>query len=200
VVVDEWPKLEDGAHSELVDEWGLENESAVEAARLSDPAEAEAARFYDTIEQDREEARRDRVDAADGFVPALLWVALITGGTLLVVYILTFANPGVRWGLQALQLTAVTTVASLNLCVVAFLDSPFSGAAGSIEPTRWNEPWPRYRATWKSRPLHHRPPATSQVARLRSPDLIVAFRQAISPQDGWGSIAREWSDRCLQWS
>ena len=51
------------------------------------------------------------------------------------IYILTFANPGIRRGLQALQLAAVTTVASLNLCVVAFLDSPFSGATGSIEST-----------------------------------------------------------------
>jgi hypothetical protein len=29
----------------------------------------------------------------------------------------------------------VTTVAALNLCVVVFLDMPFSGASGSIGPT-----------------------------------------------------------------
>ena len=135
VIEDEWPKLEEGDHSELVDDWGLESESTFRLARLSDPAEAEASRQINEIEQDREEARRDRITAADGFVPALLWVALITGGTLLILYILSFVNPGIRRGLQMLQLAAVTTVAALNLCVVAFLDTPFSGAAGSVGPT-----------------------------------------------------------------
>ena len=135
VIDDEWPKLEQGEHSELVDDWGLESEAAVRRARLADPAEEQATRLFGEVDQDRLEARRDRIQAADGFVPALLWVALITGGTLLVLYILTFANPRVSRGLQALQLTAVTTVAALNLCVVAFLDTPFSGAAGSIGPT-----------------------------------------------------------------
>jgi hypothetical protein len=135
VIDDEWPKLAEGEHSELVDDWGIENQAAVQQADFADPAEAESAQLVDQIEQDREQARRDRIAAAEGFVPALLWVALITGGTLLVLYILTFVNPGVRRRLQMLQLAGVTTVAALNLCVVAYLDTPFSGSSGSIGPS-----------------------------------------------------------------
>ena len=135
VIEDEWPKLEDGEHSELVDDWGIENRAAVHRADFSDPAEAESATLFDEIEQDREQPRRDRIATAEGFVPTLLWVALIAGGSLLILYILSFTNPGVRRPLQMLQLAAVTTVAALNLCVVAFLDTPFSGASGSIGPS-----------------------------------------------------------------
>jgi hypothetical protein len=135
VIDEEWPKLEDGEHSELVDDWGIEDRAAAHRADFSDPAEAESATLFDEIEQDREQARRDRITAAEGFVPGLLWVALIAGGSLLILYILSFTNPGVRRPLQMLQLVAVTTVAALNLCVVAFLDTPFSGASGSIGPT-----------------------------------------------------------------
>lgn len=135
VVFTEWRELENGEHSELVDDWGLEGEAAVERADIGDPIEAYSLARFDEIESEREVGRRDRIQAAEGFVPPLLWVALLTGGTLLILYLMSFANPGIRPGLQALLLGAVTTVAALNLCVIRFLDTPFSGAAGSIEPT-----------------------------------------------------------------
>jgi hypothetical protein len=91
--------------------------------------------LFDGMELVRQEARQDRITAAERFVPGLLWVALITGGAVLILYLTTFANPGIRPALQALLVGGVTLVAALNLSVIRYLDTPYSGAAGSIKPT-----------------------------------------------------------------
>jgi hypothetical protein len=135
VSFEEWPQLEHAEHSELVDDWGLESEIAVERADLGDPVEAHVLGLFDELELERAEARRDRIAAAERFVPGLLWVALIAGGTVLILYLTTFANRGTRPALQALLVGGVAMVAALNLTVIRFLDSPYSGAAGSVKPT-----------------------------------------------------------------
>lgn len=134
VIHDEWPKLEDGEHSELVDDWALESESPLAGANLGDAAEARVVAVFDDLELKREEARQDRILASERFVPGILWVALIAGGSVLILYVSTFANRSIRPVLQALLIGGLTTIAALNLSVIRFLDTPYSGAAGSIDP------------------------------------------------------------------
>ena len=66
----------------------------------------------------REEARRDRLQAAEGVVPQPLWIVLLLSAALVLVYVLFFADSGERAVVQGLMAGSVTAVvvASLLVC------------------------------------------------------------------------------------
>ena len=69
----------------------------------------------------REEARRDRLHAAEGIVPLPMWIVLLLSAALVLVYLLFFADSGERAVVQGLLAGSVTAVivASLARPVVA---------------------------------------------------------------------------------
>ena len=54
-------------------------------------------------------------------------------------YLSSFATPRIRTGPHVVMIASVAATSTLSLCVVRFLDTPFSGVSGSIEPTTMRE-------------------------------------------------------------
>jgi hypothetical protein len=102
---------------------------------LTDPGQVRALDRLDASERDRVAGYLAREEYGDPSVPTILWLAMIGAGTLLVGYLCVFARPRTSMLLQAYMVAAIAAVGALNLCVIRFLDTPFSGSAGSVHPT-----------------------------------------------------------------
>ncbi|MEZ4553340.1 MAG: hypothetical protein AB7L91_12615 [Dehalococcoidia bacterium] len=135
VVRDEWPRMRDGRRSEVVDEWVLELDHAVEAVDLTTSRqESGFDKFFDeTIE--REAGRRGRLEEANGVVPAPMWFILLLGAGCVLGYVLLFADRGERAIAQAAMIGIVTALTVTSLLLVDFLDHPYRNKTGSIRPT-----------------------------------------------------------------
>ncbi len=135
VVRDEWDRMREGGHSEVVDQWTIEIDASVEAATLVG-AKQEAAfnKFFDeTIE--REAGRRGRLGEADGVVPAPMWFILLLGAGCVLGYVLLFADSAERVIAQAALIGIVTVLMVTSLLLVDFLDHPYRNKTGSITPS-----------------------------------------------------------------
>ena len=67
-------------------------------------------------------------------LPTLLWVVLILAASVLVVYMLFFADIGERAVVQAMLMGGVTAVTVGSLLAVTLLAAPFENENGSIRP------------------------------------------------------------------
>jgi hypothetical protein len=82
----------------------------------------------------REEARRDRLHAAEGVVPQPLWIVLFLSAALVLVYVLFFADSGERAVVQGLMAGSVTAVVVASLLVLSSLNRPYDVDVGGIRP------------------------------------------------------------------
>ena len=78
---------------------------------------------------------RGRLAEAAPFVPSMVWLALLHGGSLLVAYMCFYADPREPWLVQATMMGTVTAMVVTGLLVVRFLDKPYENASGCIKPT-----------------------------------------------------------------
>jgi hypothetical protein len=78
-------------------------------------------------------AGRARLAEAAPFAPGPLWVVLILGAVLTIAYICAQADRREGVVIESLTIGFVTLVTA-SLLVVAFLDRPYAGQSGSIEP------------------------------------------------------------------
>jgi len=91
-------------------------------------------------EQDRRiEGRRIRLVEAVRTVPAPMWFVLILGAVLTIGWIVLGANRRGSFLVQASAVASVAAMATAALLLVWFLDHPFSGESGSIQPTEMEE-------------------------------------------------------------
>jgi Protein of unknown function (DUF4239) len=135
VVHDEWSTMRDERASPLVDDWLTEIEQTIDGVQLrSDTERVAYSHWFDQM-SDRREGRRGRLGEAEPLVPALVWLALILGGALVVAYMCFYADPAERAVVQAMMIGAVTTMVVAGMLVVWFLDRPYENASGSIKPT-----------------------------------------------------------------
>jgi hypothetical protein len=134
VIEDEWPLLGDGERSELVDGWVASIDRSFDAA--SPGAFAERAAFEKWFDETatREKARGTRLVEADGVIPTPLWLVLLLGAASVIGYMFMFADSRELRRAQAVQIGAVTALVTASLLVVNFLDQPYEGRTGSIEP------------------------------------------------------------------
>lgn len=134
VIFDEWPRMADRQSSPDVDRWSIALEETIHEVKVSGPEEAVGyGEWFDQMVV-LDEARQERLHEADPFVPALLWIALIGGAAILIGYVSMFANPDIRGGGQLAVVGAIAAVLAVNLCVIYFLDHPYEGVSGSVEP------------------------------------------------------------------
>jgi len=82
----------------------------------------------------RDEGRRERLLESQHQLPSLLWVLLILGAAVLVVYMLFFADSGERAIVQATMMGSVAVVISSTLLLLWFLDHPYSQGVGGLRP------------------------------------------------------------------
>lgn len=130
----QWERMEAGTLGEELNPWGValfETIGTVEPQTASE--EAAYGKWLDQT-SDREQARVDRIHGAIGVIPSPLWFVLFFVSIVIFVYMLFFADSGERAVVQALLMGTVTTVIVTMLILLQFLDDPFHGGAGSLQP------------------------------------------------------------------
>jgi hypothetical protein len=135
VVHDEWSAMRDGGQSPVVDDWLARIEQTIERIELQGAKQRVAYDHWFEQVAERREGRRGRLAEAEPLVPPLVWLALFLGGALIVAYMCFYADPAEPVVVQAMMMGAVTTMVVAGILVVRFLDRPYGGATGSIEPT-----------------------------------------------------------------
>jgi hypothetical protein len=135
VVNDEWSTMRGGHSSALVESWvdRLHNDFAAATPREA-REEAAYAQWFDE-EAQRREGRRERLAEASPFLPMPLWFALGIGASFTLAYMIAQADRREAPVIQAIPIAFVSALVTAGLLVVVFLDRPYTGGHGSIQPT-----------------------------------------------------------------
>jgi hypothetical protein len=135
VIEDEWRTMRDREPSELVQRWVTRIEEGGSRVSITGPKQTEAYAHWFDAWGDRLDGRRGRLAEAEPFVPALLWLVLLLGAFLLLVYMCFFADPAEPIVVQGLMMGAIAAIAASGLLTVRFLDRPYENQSGSLKPT-----------------------------------------------------------------
>jgi len=133
VVFLEWPSLEAGNGPET-NRWAVPLFRTLKAARPSTATEEAAYSKWLDETTDRQDARQDRVHPAEGVIPGPLWVVLLFMAAVIFAFMLFFADSGERAKVQALMIGSVTATIVAMMLVIRFLDDPYQGGVGSLQP------------------------------------------------------------------
>ena len=134
VVSDEWPKMADGEESALVSARIEQIHTKVDTAPV-DSARTEVALGHWLNEMtERREGRRARLGEASGDIPAPVWLMLVAGALVTVLYILIFADRRERWWVQGAMMGTIAGLVVTSLLVIDFLDHPFVEDGAYIPP------------------------------------------------------------------
>jgi len=134
IVHQEWPRMEDGTQTDTVNPWGI---SLFRTLRTADPrTTTEQVAYAKWLDQrlDRETARNARIHGAAGVIPGPLWLVLFVIAALIVGFMLFFADSGERAIVQAALIGPVVATMTSILLVINFLDNPYGGGLGSLQP------------------------------------------------------------------
>jgi hypothetical protein len=130
----EWPAMQAGRGFETISPWGLSMFRTLQTIAPGTAAEQSAYDAWLAQTSAREEARRDRLHAAEGVVPQPLWIVLLLSAALVLVYVLFFADSGERAVVQGLMAGSVTAVVVASLLVLSSLNRPYDTDVGGIRP------------------------------------------------------------------
>ena len=135
VVEHEWPAMRNGHSSPLVDHWIGAYRAAF--GRLDLRSARERLGFQELLNQaaTRSAGRQQRLSNATPTVPTPLWIALIFGGCVAVVLQLGMADPSERLRVHGLLFAGLASVVAAGLLIVYFLDHPYQGHTGDIQPS-----------------------------------------------------------------
>ena len=134
VVYQEWPRMVSGTLGDDVNPWGV---AMFRTLQVTDPrSAAEQAAYAKWFDQrsDREDARADRTHGAEGVIPAVLWMVLFLGATVIFLFMLFFADSAERALVQAAMMGSVTIVITSTLLLLAFLNSPYHRGISGLRP------------------------------------------------------------------
>ena len=121
----DWPAMEQGRLSTASTE-ALDHVYAA-VLKFHDIGASEGLVVAEILRQvDRlSEARRERLVAADGVVPGIIWLVLFVGAFLTVGFTFFFGTENVR--AQALMTAALSTMIFTGLLTIIAIDHPFAG-------------------------------------------------------------------------
>lgn len=136
VISDEWPAMQRGGSSALVQHW-VDTMVVDFAATNPGNAKQEAAygQWFDQQAQ-RRDGRRARAAEASPSVPVPLWIVLGIGATAIFTYMCVQADRRESAVIQAVPIAFVSALVTSALLVVAFLDHPYADWAGSLQPAQ----------------------------------------------------------------
>ena len=135
VVHSEWPDMRHNQRSALVDGWVSRLERSFQGVNGNTETVGAAIQNWFGQNDARQTARRKRLAEAAPFVPPTVWFFLILGGLLQIGFVLFFADNTERVAAQAMLVSAVTVFVVASLIMIHFLDAPYTGQNGSVEPT-----------------------------------------------------------------
>ena len=135
VVSVEWPAMGDGHGSPLVDHWIAEYRTLFAHLDLASARAREG--FLEVLNEarGRTDGRQERLEEARPSVPTPLWLVLVLGGIVAIVLQLAMADRRERLVVQCGMIAGVAAIVSAGLLLVWFLDHPYEGRTGSIQPT-----------------------------------------------------------------
>ena len=125
---------ESGRGTEAINPWGLAMLKTVQGIEPETAREQSAFDSWLGQTNTREEARRDRLHAADGVIPSAVWIVLLLSAALVLVYVLFFADSGERVVVQGLLAGSITVVVVASLLVLTSLNRPYGTGFGGIQP------------------------------------------------------------------
>jgi hypothetical protein len=131
VVSDEWPAMERGERSKPAHQ-ALESMYAalVTAANGEQRDSALASELFHQLDV-LTAARRTRLLAAEGSVPAIVWVVLFGGATATIAFALFFGTKNLR--AQSIMMGLLSALIFAELLIVVAIDRPFTGTV-KVEP------------------------------------------------------------------
>jgi hypothetical protein len=135
VIHGEWDRMENGSLGEDINPWGVALFGTLQRAELTSPQQEAAYGKWLDQTSDREAARQDRIHGAAGLIPVPLWIGLFFISAIVFAYILGFADSGDRAWVQALYMGSVVAVIATMLLLLHFLDDPYHGGLGGLQPT-----------------------------------------------------------------
>jgi hypothetical protein len=134
VVEQEWPQMEAGTEGDAFNPWGVSMFRTLQNTQPNGPTEEAAFSKWLDQNSDRGAARQDRIHAAQGVVPTPLWLVLFLAAAIIGAFMLFFADSAERAKTQALLIGSVVSVVAATLLLLSFLDNPYYGGVGALEP------------------------------------------------------------------
>jgi hypothetical protein len=134
VINDEWDRMEEHALGEALNPWAPAMFRTLQTVELDSATEEAAYGKWLDQTSDRETARNSRIHGAVGVIPLPLWLVLFFIGTIIIVYMLLFADKGERPRVQAMLMGSVTAILVALLLLINFLDQPFHSGVGGLQP------------------------------------------------------------------
>ena len=135
VIHDEWDRMESDSLGEDINPWGAALFGTLRGVELDSPVqEASYGKWLDQTST-REAARQARIHGAQGLMPSPLWIALFFISAIVLAYIFGFADSSERAWVQAMFMGSVVAVIATMLLLLAFLDDPYRGDVGGLQPT-----------------------------------------------------------------
>ena len=134
VVGQEWPRMQTRAETGAVNPWGFAMFKTMKGVQPTTPTEQSAYDKWLDQTSTREEARRDRVHASEGVIPATLWRVLYFIAAVIVVYMLFFADSRERAVTQGLLMGSVVAVMVATLLLLSILDNPYRPGVSGLRP------------------------------------------------------------------
>jgi amino acid transporter len=134
VIDEEWSKMRAGSLGEDINPWGATMFRTLQGVEPSSSSEDAAyGKWLDQTEA-REQARQDRIHGAAGVIPVPLWIVVFFISAIVLVFLLGFADSAERAVIQGLFMGGVVAMITSLLLLLAFLDDPFRGDVGGLEP------------------------------------------------------------------
>jgi hypothetical protein len=134
VAYTEWPDQEDGTLTDALNPWSVALFRTLKTTRPRTPSEQSAYDKWLDQTSEREQAANERRHGAEGVIPWQLWLVLFVTGTIIVGYVLFFADSGERAVVQAMLMGSVVAVITVTLLLIRALDNPFQEGRGGLEP------------------------------------------------------------------
>lgn len=134
VVDREWPRLEAGTEGNDFNPWGVALFRTLQETEPNGPTEEAAFSKWLDQTSDRSAARQDRIHAAQGVVPTPLWLVLFLAAAVIATFMFFFADSAERAKTQSLLIGSVVSVVTATLLLLWFLDNPYHGGVGTLEP------------------------------------------------------------------
>lgn len=130
----EWPAMQTGGSTAQINPWAVALFRTLQSVEPRAASEQSAYDAWLSLTSEREEARRDRLHAAEGIVPAPVWIVLFFSAVLILVYVLFFADSGESPVVQGLMAGSVAAVIVATLLVLVSLDRPYHTGIGGLPP------------------------------------------------------------------
>jgi hypothetical protein len=135
VIHQEWPAMRNGRSSPVVDHWIGAYTAEFERLDLHSAREQVGFQGLLNMAATRTAGRQQRLSDDTPAVPSPLWLALIFGGCVAVALHLGMADPREGPRVHAALVAGLASVVAAGLLIVYFLDHPYQGHAGAIQPT-----------------------------------------------------------------